>query len=613
MKVIKFGGIKLKLIIYFCILVLISSLTLGTVSIRRSSEVVTEEAEKALLLLAEEAATLTQSRIETQQKTLDMIAFDSNMGTMDWELQRPILERQVEKTNFMDIAVVHPDGNAYYKDGTVSQLGDREYIQKALKGEPNVSDLIISKVTNEVVLMYATPIERDGKIVGALIGRRDGNALSQITDDAGFGDKGYGYIINGKGTVVAHPDREMVMSQFNPFESAKSDESLTSLANLLENVLKEKTGIRNYIFEGNDLYAGYAPIEGSEWIFIITANQEEVLSSIPAMQKSLEMIMYIVLAVSIVLVYIIGSSITSPIINSIEHSKEIAQLDLRSDIPEKFKKRKDEIGDLSRALQIIIDSLKEIIAEINSTSTQVLTASEEMSAASQQSASAASQISQTIEEIARGAFNQAERTQEGSINANELGRIIEEDQEYMRNLNIQAGKVNEVVNEGLIEIQNLYKITEESNKATKEVKDVILQTSDSSIKIGQASNVIASIAQQTNLLALNAAIEAARAGNAGKGFAVVAEEIKNLALQSSSSTKEIDLIVNELQINAQNAVVTMERVSDISSEQRESVMSSKDKYNIIAESMKETTEVVNQLNIAGNELGKKKEQILIKV
>lgn len=62
--------------------------------------------------------------------------------------------------------------------GETVGLGERDYIKKALSGEPNVSNVIISKVTNSAVLMYAVPINRDGVVVGALIGRRDGAALN---------------------------------------------------------------------------------------------------------------------------------------------------------------------------------------------------------------------------------------------------------------------------------------------------------------------------------------------------------------------------------------------------------------------------------------------------
>lgn len=610
MKKFKLSSIKLKLIFFFAVLILASSTAFGLISIRRASEALTEEAEKSLIMLAEDAAKLSESRIQTQREVLSMMAATPGINSMDWEIQQPILENQLKKTNFLAVAVVYPDGVARYTDGTTSELGDRAYVKRAFDGEANVSDLIISRVTNSVVLMYAAPIEKDGKVVGVLIGRRDGNALSLIVDDTGFGDSGYGYIVNLSGTVVAHPNRDMVMEQFNPIHAAESDESMSSTARLIEKALQEKHGVSSYVFNGNSLYAGYFPIEGSEWMFVITASEDEVLAAIPNLKKVIINVLYIVLAASVVLVYILGSSITNPIIKSIQHSKKIAELNLTEDLPKKYRKRKDEIGDLANALQVIIDSIKNIITEITDTSSQVLRASEEISAASQQSAAAAVEISSTIEEISKGASDQAQSTQEGSINANELGMVIEEDQVYMNNLNSQTDKVSDVVNEGLTEINTLYSVTEESNEANKEIHSVIVQTNDSSIKIGQASSVISSIAQQTNLLALNAAIEAARAGSAGKGFAVVAEEIKNLALQSSESTKEIDAVVSELQLNSQNAVKTIERLSAIAGEQTKSVVNSRDKYRLIANAMKETEDTVNYLNIAGEKMDSMKQQIL---
>lgn len=611
MKGIKIRGIKFKLILYFTILILISSVTLGLLIVQRSSEVVTEEAEKTLTLLAHDAAKLTESRVETQKKTLDMIALRADIQTMDWTIQQPILQRQVKRTNFLDLAVVDLNGIAKYTGGNTADLNNRDYIKKALAGEPNVSDLILSSVTNEIVIMYAIPIENEGKVVGALIGRRDGNSLSLITEDTGFGESGYGYMINKSGTVIAHPDREKVLNQFNPIEESANDSSLTSLAFLFKKILAEKSGISNYSFEGKDLYAGYAPIEGTDWSFIITADQAEVLSSIPELQRVILLVLLAVLLLSVVIVFIIGNSIANPVILAVQHSKKIASLDLTQDVPAKFLKRRDEIGDLGNALQIIKDSLKETITEISNMSAQVLSASEEMASASQQSAAASVQISQTIEEIAKGASDQAQHTQEGSINANELGRIIEEDNMYLKNLNEQSKKVTEVVNEGLNEIENLHKITEDSNQATNEVRNVIIQTNQSSLKIGQASSVISSIAQQTNLLALNAAIEAARAGNAGKGFAVVADEIKNLAQKSSLSTNEIDEIVGELQQNSANAVKTMEMVSAITEQQYKSVGMSRDKYKLISEAMKETESAINQLNDAGEHMEVMKDQILM--
>lgn len=609
-KIINFKSIKIKLILFFTAIILLSSITIGLVSSQIATKALTDELEETLTQRAIEGAKLTQSRIETQIRTLETMALTEEIQDMNWEVLQPILQTYKEKSDFTEIGIVDPNGLVKYSTGITEQLGSINYIEKAFQGQSAMSDLMVSKVTNNIVLMLASPVYKDGSVVGVILARATGNTLSNIINDTGYGEKGYGYIINGTGTIVAHPDMVKVFTQFNPINSAVNDESLTSLATMFENILIEKTGFDSYNYEGTNRYAGYVPIKDTEWIMVIAADQDEALSAISLLKKAILIVVGLALLISIIFTYIIGNSISKPIIESVKHSRKIAELDITEDLPEKLMKKEDETGDLSRAFQSIIDNLRTVIQEVNQSSEQVAAASEELTATAQQSAIVSEEVTKTVEEIARGANDQALSTEEGSSKAISLGEAIEKNHVYTEELTTASKKVTEVVGEGLEEIEGLYKITEENVVATKEIHDVILKTHESSNEIGEASRIIASIAKQTNLLALNAAIEAARAGEAGRGFAVVADEVRKLAEQSSLSSSSIDKIVFELQLNAKDAVKTMERVTDIGIEQTQKVANSKDKYLLIGQAMEDEKQSVIQLYKTGREMERMKDEIL---
>jgi methyl-accepting chemotaxis protein len=149
----------------------------------------------------------------------------------------------------------------------------------------------------------------------------------------------------------------------------------------------------------------------------------------------------------------------------------------------------------------------------------------------QQIATAMEEMSMTVNEVAHNTTNASESAGQVAGNARDGQRVVSQ-------AVIEMQKVAEIVRGSAVIVRNLGAKSE---------------------KIGEFVSVINDIADQTNLLALNAAIEAARAGEQGRGFAVVADEVRRLADRTVASTKEIRLMVNEIQKETALAVESIEK------------------------------------------------------
>ena len=195
--------------------------------------------------------------------------------------------------------------------------------------------------------------------------------------------------------------------------------------------------------------------------------------------------------------------------------------------------RRDEMGQLQRAVQRMTVGLRELIGGISEGVTQIASAAEELSAVTEQTSAGVNSQKVETDQVATAMHEMAATVQEVARNAEEASEAaVAADQ--------QAREGDKVVGEAIAQIEKLAMEVGNSTEAMSHLK----RESD---KIGSVLDVIKSVAQQTNLLALNAAIEAARAGEAGRGFAVVADEVRSLAQRTQQSTEEIEELIAGLQ------------------------------------------------------------------
>jgi methyl-accepting chemotaxis protein len=594
-------------------LVLIVSLLIGFFGVYYSSDAILNTQEQNIEFIARESAKRVQAIVDKRLQILAEVSNRDVMRTMNWQEQKLSLQNDVERLEYEDMAVISPNGKASYalNDETID-LSDREYFKKALNGEANVSDVLISKATNAASIIYAVPIIRDGKVVGVLMGRRNGTALNDITDELGIGKKGYAFVVGSDGTLFAHPNRDYVTNQVNVFEQIDSNGPLKAFGIELKKLGTGKEGILRYTYDGEKRFTAMAPIPGSTWTLAIGNYESEILASMYNLRLIMIAAALIVSLIGIAAGVFIGKYITKPIIQlqtSVERMSNFDFMVTSEKWVSKILNRPDEIGNIARSTSKMKQNIIVLIQSVSANSELVAASSEELTATAQQSAMSAMEIAKTIEEISKGASEQAEETESGATNIQILGKIINQSLESVKALNESLEHVNHLKNNGLEAVKDLSLKNTETSLSAKEIQTLIVETDASAEKIEAASLMIKNIANQTNLLALNAAIEAARAGEAGKGFAVVADEIKKLAEESNHFTDEIAVIIQELSQKTETSVKTIEKVSAIMELQTKSVLNTSDKFEGIHKAIEAMQQDINRINESGPIMEKKMEEI----
>ncbi len=205
--------------------------------------------------------------------------------------------------------------------------------------------------------------------------------------------------------------------------------------------------------------------------------------------------------------------------------------------------RNDAVGELIQNINAMIRDLRNILGEVQHVSNSVAEASTTIAAS-------ASQMSQ-------GANEQAQQTSEVAAAVEEMTRTIHESSNHVKEAAHMAEKASSLAQKGEQVFRDTLTGMQKIANVVKKAAQTVETLGKSSMEIGEIIQVINDIADQTNLLALNAAIEAARAGEQGRGFAVVADEVRNLAERTSSATKEISEMIQRIQEETNQVVVSM--------------------------------------------------------
>ncbi len=255
----------------------------------------------------------------------------------------------------------------------------------------------------------------------------------------------------------------------------------------------------------------------------------------------------------------------------------------------------DEIGKLFMGFNSAINKLKKMITNVSD--------------AVKETAKMSSEILHRADRITSGVKNQTIQTSEVAFSIEQMTKTIidassnsslaSEVAKRSGDAAIEGGKV---VNES---IQGMNRISEVVNLSSTTIKSL----GERSSEIGEITQVIDDIADQTNLLALNAAIEAARAGEHGRGFAVVADEVRKLAERTTKATKEIVMMIQQIQKEINGAVESMKKgTAEVNNGKKLTDMAGNSLKEII-KGAQQVADVIHQVAAASEEQSSSAEQI----
>lgn len=526
---------------------------------------------------------LELSTLREIQESIKIINDDTNQGNALAERQiRDILTARLASNSSVLFARVLLDDYSPIDLHGSTFLNNEKVIKnmKNLVEENNRSTVLtfmdINGEHNLIAARIIYDLRSNRKLGYFFMGIRN-EGIANLYKDVNLGEGSDLFIININGKYVSN----------------KRGENLGDYYEDADLISKLDFDIDNSSINHNKHAVFYKKINETDWLLMGKIPFSYINSESNKIRLSIIIITLLFILISMLLSYIISGSIANPLNKMRNLINEAKKGNLALSIEDKGK---DEIADVIKGFNEMIDSIRKLVIQVNDSSQKVIESSKKVNESANQSHISSKQISEVINQVAIGSSDQAEEIGISAESINNLAGEINKVEGSMKTVSDVADNTKKLSYNAIEIVKLLNDKAFQTNTASGKVIEDIDDLSDNMEQIEKIIKTMSLIADQTNLLSLNASIEAAKAGDAGRGFSVVASEVKKLANQSKDSTKDIKDIVMDILRKTERTKQVAYKANEAVSEQMEIVKKTDHSFKEINKSMEDLIDYVKEVS-----------------
>jgi methyl-accepting chemotaxis protein len=413
-------------------------------------------------------------------------------------------------------------------------VAGRDYFQAAKAGKITIGSPVKSMASGQPVFVVAVPVKTtSGQFVGIYGSVIKLEALSNRITQVKLGDTGYPFMTDGNGLVINHPVQEHIL---------KLDiSSLNGMESITRQMTSQQTGVENYIFQGIDKIAGFAPVKSAGWSIAVTQDEADFMKSVYDIRNVVLLTGGVFLVLTILGVLWFARSITLPINRIVdglsEGSDQVASAS----------------GQVSSASQSLAEGASEQAASIEESSASI----EEMSAMTKKNAENADMADNLMREAQKIVSTANESMQELTASMDDISKASEETSRIIKTIDEIAFQTNLLALNAAVEAARAGEAGAGFAVVADEVRNLAMRAADAAKNTAQLiEGTVKKINNGSELVSTtNEAFAQASQSTAKVGSLV--EEISEATKEQSSGIDQVNIAINEMdkvvQQNAANA------------------------------------------------------------